>query len=104
MESRDEISRLSARKTKRDIGAREKWALFKFLGRVENSNENSREDPLSVSRSYKFISVGNESRKCDNTRLPFLVVSLSSRFLLFPLARNYARSPPLCPFNGIKVR
>lgn len=37
MESRDEISRLSARKTKRDTGAREERALFKFLGRVENS-------------------------------------------------------------------
>jgi len=96
MESRDEISRLSARKTKRDIGAREKWALFKFLGRVENSNENSREDPLSVSRSYEFISVGNKSRKYDNTRLPFLIVSLSLKSIpLIPASEK------LCAISAV---
>lgn len=82
MKSRDGISRLSARKTKRDTDAREERALFKFLGRAENprGNRTAAKIHYPVRHSYEFVSGENgrgEGRKYDNTRLGviFFVVS-----------------------------
>lgn len=77
--------------------------------------------PLA-NRLYEFIFTDKGGRKRDNAPVRLLPLSLSLFFRLCPsltvsstsftetdsslsyLARNYARSPPLCPFNGIKVR